>query len=98
RELPVELVPVDTDDERSALRLRGRHVADPRQLVEHEPDDDRKDDDGHRRPEELSFVAPWICGPSCVRGRFRRRDLTTNQTNAPSTRTKMKPVRSAMSL
>src|SRR5262249_24891322 len=52
RELPVELVAVDPDDERSALRLRRRHVPDARQLVEAETDDDREDHDRHGSPEE----------------------------------------------
>src|SRR5712691_6310970 len=38
-------------------------------------------------------VAPWICGPSAVRGRPRRRYLKTNAIRAPSTSTKIAPVK-----
>jgi hypothetical protein len=40
-----------------------------------------------------SRVAPWSCGPSWLRGRPRRRYLTMNRIKAPSTRTKIAPVK-----
>ena len=52
-ELPVELVPVDADDERAALGPRSRNVTDAGQLVEDEDEDPRDDQHRNRCPDQL---------------------------------------------
>src|SRR6266511_1050987 len=53
RELPVELVRVDPDLERPALRLCPRHVLDSGQLVEDERRDRGEDQHRDHRPDQL---------------------------------------------
>src|SRR5436305_695685 len=53
RELPVELVRVDADVQRSTRGRPRRDVLDPRELVEDERDDAREDHDRDRCPDQL---------------------------------------------
>src|SRR5262245_47417475 len=65
RELPVELVRVDSDLERPALRLGRGNVLDPGQLVEDEAGDRREYQDRDRRPDQLEArgaVDLWAFG------------------------------------